>query len=53
MEKMTLREIADAVRGQLRHTDGTALIDEISAGNMRVYKNGKKLDYISLSNLII
>ena len=28
-----------------------ALIDEISAGNMRVYQNGKKLDYITLSNL--
>ncbi len=26
-----------------------ALIDEISAGNMRVYKNGKKLDYLTLS----
>ena len=29
-----------------------ALIDEISPGNMRVYKNGKKLDYLSLSGLI-
>ena len=29
-----------------------ALIDEISAGNMRVYKDGKKLDYLSLSSLI-
>ncbi|MDR0496411.1 MAG: phosphoribosylaminoimidazolesuccinocarboxamide synthase [Treponema sp.] len=29
-----------------------ALIDEISPGNMRVYENGKKLDYITLSNLI-
>ena len=29
-----------------------ALIDEISAGNMRVYKDGKKLDYLSLSGLI-
>ena len=29
-----------------------ALIDEISAGNMRVYKDGKKLDYLTLSNLI-
>jgi len=26
-----------------------ALIDEISAGNMRVYQNGKKLNYLSLS----
>ncbi len=26
-----------------------ALIDEISAGNMRVFKDGKKLDYLSLS----
>jgi phosphoribosylaminoimidazole-succinocarboxamide synthase len=29
-----------------------ALIDEISAGNMRVYQNGKKLDYLTLSGLI-
>ena len=29
-----------------------ALIDEISPGNMRVYKDGKKLDYLSLSALI-
>ena len=29
-----------------------ALIDEISAGNMRVYKDGKKLDYLTLSDLI-
>ena len=29
-----------------------ALIDEISPGNMRVYQNGKKLDYLTLSNLI-
>ena len=33
--------------------DGTiALIDEISAGNMRVYRNGNKLDYLNLSALI-
>ena len=31
---------------------GIALIDEISAGNMRVYKDGKKLDYLTLSKLI-
>ena len=29
-----------------------ALIDELSAGNMRVYKDGKKLDYLTLSGLI-
>ncbi|MCL2441093.1 MAG: phosphoribosylaminoimidazolesuccinocarboxamide synthase [Treponema sp.] len=29
-----------------------ALIDEVSAGNMRVYKNGKKIDYITLSKHI-
>jgi len=29
-----------------------ALIDEVSPGNMRVYQNGKKLDYITLSALI-
>ena len=29
-----------------------ALIDEISAGNMRVYKDGTKLDYLTLSGLI-
>ena len=29
-----------------------ALIDEISAGNMRVYRNGRKLDYLELSGLI-
>ena len=29
-----------------------ALIDEISAGNMRVYENGKKLDYLELSSRI-
>jgi len=28
-----------------------ALIDEVSPGNMRVYKNGKKLDYLGLSSL--
>ena len=29
-----------------------ALIDEISAGNMRVYKDGKKLDYLTLAGLM-
>jgi phosphoribosylaminoimidazole-succinocarboxamide synthase len=29
-----------------------ALIDDFGAGNMRVYKDGKKLDYLSLSSLI-
>ena len=29
-----------------------ALIDEVSPGNMRVYKNGKKLDYLTLSSRI-
>jgi len=29
-----------------------ALIDEVSAGNMRVYKDGTKLDYLTLSSLI-
>ena len=29
-----------------------ALIDEVSSGNMRVYQNSKKLDYLTLSNLI-
>lgn len=29
------------------------LVDEISAGNMRVFKNGKKLDYKTLSQLIL
>jgi len=29
------------------------LIDEMSAGNMRCYKNGKKLDYIDATNLIL
>jgi phosphoribosylaminoimidazole-succinocarboxamide synthase len=28
------------------------LIDEVSAGNMRVYRDGKKLDYLSLSGSI-
>ena len=33
--------------------DGTvALIDEISPGNMRVYKNNEKLDYLTLASLI-
>ncbi|MCL1836914.1 MAG: phosphoribosylaminoimidazolesuccinocarboxamide synthase [Treponema sp.] len=33
--------------------DGSiALIDEISPGNMRVYKDGKKLDYLTLSSMI-
>jgi len=30
-----------------------ALIDEVSAGNMRVYKDGKKLDYLTLSKLVV
>jgi len=29
-----------------------ALIDEVSAGNMRVFRDGKKLDYLTLSALI-
>lgn len=29
------------------------LIDEMSAGNMRCYKDGKKLDYIEATNLIL
>ena len=28
------------------------LIDEVSPGNMRVYKDGKKLDYLTLSGLV-
>ena len=28
------------------------LIDEVSAGNMRVHRDGKKLDYLTLSSLI-
>jgi len=33
--------------------DGSiALIDEISPGNMRVYQDGKKLDYLALSGMI-
>ena len=33
--------------------DGSiALIDEISPGNMRVYENGKKLDYLTLSSRV-
>jgi phosphoribosylaminoimidazole-succinocarboxamide synthase len=31
---------------------GIALIDEISPGNMRVYKQGQKLDYLTLAGLI-
>ena len=30
-----------------------ALIDELSAGNMRVYKDGKKLDYLALSGFVL
>jgi len=30
--------------------DKITLIDEISPGNMRVYQNGKKIDYLSLSS---
>ena len=30
-----------------------ALIDEVSAGNMRVFKDGKKLDYLTLSDMIV
>ena len=33
-----------------RNGNDIILIDEISGGNMRVYKDGKKLDYITLSN---
>ena len=34
--------------------DGSiALIDEISAGNMRVCKDGKKLDYLELSSAVV
>jgi len=33
--------------------DEIALIDEVSAGNMRVYKDGKKLDYLTLSKLVV
>jgi phosphoribosylaminoimidazole-succinocarboxamide synthase len=29
-----------------------ALIDELSPGNMRVFQDGKKVDYITLSNLV-
>jgi len=29
-----------------------ALIDEVSAGNMRVYKDGQKVDYLTLTNLV-
>jgi len=29
-----------------------ALIDEIRPGNMRVYQNGRKLDYLTLSSLV-
>ena len=41
------------IKVEFGQVDGKiALIDEISAGNMRVYQNGKKLDYLTLSSLI-
>ena len=60
-------KICDIIRGDLKSrgldlidikvefglADGKiTLIDEISAGNMRVFKDGKKLDYLTLSGLI-
>ena len=40
------------IKVEFGQVDGKiALIDEISPGNMRVYKNGKKLDYLELSSL--
>ncbi|MCL2276922.1 MAG: phosphoribosylaminoimidazolesuccinocarboxamide synthase [Treponema sp.] len=41
------------IKVEFGKVDGNiALIDEISPGNMRVYKDGKKLDYLALSKLI-
>jgi phosphoribosylaminoimidazole-succinocarboxamide synthase len=66
LHSQTLK-ICDLVKGELKSrglelidikvefgmVDGKiALIDELSPGNMRVYQNGKKLDYLTLSSLI-
>jgi len=41
------------IKVEFGQVDGKiALIDEISPGNMRVFQNGKKLDYLTLSSLI-
>ena len=42
------------IKLEFGNVDGKVmLIDEISGGNMRVFKNGKKLDYNTLSELIL
>jgi len=42
------------IKTEFGYVDGKiVLIDEISAGNMRAFKDGKKLDYDTLSKLII
>lgn len=46
-------ELVD-IKVEFGRVDGrVTLIDEISGGNMRVYKDGKKLDYLELSELIM
>jgi len=41
------------IKVEFGHVNGeVVLIDELSAGNMRVYKDGRKLDYLELSGLI-
>jgi len=41
------------IKVEFGYIDGKiALIDEMSPGNMRVFKDGKKLDYLALSSLI-
>ena len=35
------------------HNDEVILIDEISSGNMRVYKDGKIVDPINLTSIIL
>ncbi|MCL2797058.1 MAG: phosphoribosylaminoimidazolesuccinocarboxamide synthase [Firmicutes bacterium] len=46
LELIDIKVEAGLVNGEV------ALIDEVSAGNMRVYKDRKKLGYIELSDLI-
>ncbi|MEG0276605.1 MAG: phosphoribosylaminoimidazolesuccinocarboxamide synthase, partial [Coprobacillus sp.] len=35
------------------HKDEVVLIDEIASGNMRVYKDGKIVDPVDLTNIIL
>ena len=50
---MTLEEVKSYLRIEYEEDDKVILIDEIASGNMRVYKDGKIVEPVDLTNFIL